>query len=54
MSALTAPQRRAVEAAYAAFGPARLRYCPCTPTPKQEAFLLLTQLEALSQSSVRG
>jgi len=39
-------ERWAVEAIYEALGPPRLRYCPWTPTAKQEAFLLLPQLEA--------
>jgi predicted phage terminase large subunit-like protein len=54
VSALTAAQERAVEAAYAAYGPARLRFCPIVPTAKQEAFLLLTQLEALYGGAVAG
>jgi predicted phage terminase large subunit-like protein len=54
MSALTLTQQKAVEAAYEAFGPARLRFCPHTPAPKQEAFLLLWQLEALYGGAAGG
>jgi predicted phage terminase large subunit-like protein len=54
VSALTAAQRRAVDAAYATFGSARLRYCPLLPSSKQEAFLLLTQLEALYGGAAGG
>ena len=54
MSALTLTQQKAVDAAYEAFGPARLRFCPHTPAPKQEAFLLLWQLEALYGGAAGG
>jgi predicted phage terminase large subunit-like protein len=46
MNHTTDPGRVAVEAIYDTIGPPRLRYCPWTPTIKQEAFLLLEKREA--------
>jgi predicted phage terminase large subunit-like protein len=55
MSAAATPaQRGAVEAAYAALRPLRLRYCPLVPTPAQEAFLRLMQLEVLYGGQAGG
>jgi predicted phage terminase large subunit-like protein len=53
-SDLTTPQRRTVEAAYQALGPPRLSYCPLQPAPRQEAFLLLRQLEVLYGGAAAG
>ena len=35
-------------------GPCRVRFCRCDPTPKQEAFLRLQELEVLWGGSVGG
>jgi predicted phage terminase large subunit-like protein len=51
---LNRTQQRALEAAYQTLGPARLRCCPLEPTPRQEAFLLLPQLEALYGGAAAG
>ena len=54
MSALSPAQLRAVEAAYHALGPPRLRYCTLQPSARQEAFLLLSVLEALYGGAAGG
>jgi predicted phage terminase large subunit-like protein len=54
VSAFSAAQQEAVEAAYRLFGPLRLRSCPLEPTPRQEAFLLLRELEVLYGGAAAG
>src|SRR5581483_9229198 len=39
---------------YALFPPTRLRYCPLTPTAKQEAFLLLSAYEVFYGGAAGG
>jgi predicted phage terminase large subunit-like protein len=47
-------ERRAIDAAYNLFGPLRLRNCPLTPTPRQEAFLLLNDPEVFFGGAAGG
>jgi hypothetical protein len=54
MERLTHAQRAAVEAAYELFGPARLRNCPLRPSPRQEAFLLLSAFEVFFGGAAGG
>lgn len=54
MSLLSASQRRTVEAAYELYPRLRVRYCPLEPSPRQEAFLRLTQLEVLFGGAAGG
>lgn len=43
-----------VEELLGLFGPLRLRHCPLTPTPTQEAFLLLREREAFTGGGAGG
>ena len=47
-------EQHAVESAYRLFGPLRLRNCPLTPTPRQEAFLLLDAFEVFFGGAAAG
>jgi predicted phage terminase large subunit-like protein len=54
MSPFTQAQGEAIEAAYRAFGPPRLRNCPLRPSPRQEAFLLLEDFEVFFGGAAGG
>src|SRR3954462_90863 len=54
MSEFTQAQAEAIEAAYRAFGPPRLRNCPLRPSPRQEAFLLLDVFEVFFGGAAGG
>src|SRR2546425_13362761 len=54
MQRLSKLERAAVDQVYALFGPLRLRNCPLTPTPRQEAFLLLNAFEVFFGGAASG
>jgi predicted phage terminase large subunit-like protein len=54
MATRSTTEQRAVESAYRLFGPLRLRNCPLTPTPRQEAFLLLNAFEVFFGGAAAG
>lgn len=54
MSLLSAAQKQTIEAAYELYPPLRVRYCPLEPSPRQEAFLRLPQLEVLFGGAAGG
>jgi hypothetical protein len=54
MSGLSASDAATIEAVYRLYGPPRLRNCPLTPTPRQEAFLLLEMLEVFFGGAAGG
>src|SRR5438045_2684562 len=54
MSPLSQARGAAVEAAYDLFGGPRLHNCPLRPSPRQEAFLLLTAAEAFFGGAAGG
>jgi predicted phage terminase large subunit-like protein len=47
-------ERAAIESVLELFGPLRLRNCPLTPTPRQEAFLLLRAREVFFGGAAAG
>src|SRR4051794_16948668 len=53
-SQLSPAERQTIEELYSLFQPPRLRYCPLTPTPKQEAFLMLTAYEVFYGGAAGG
>src|SRR5215208_6257317 len=54
MSPLSAAQQTAAEQLLDLVAPLRLRYCPLTPTPRQEAFLRLHAHEVLYGGAAGG
>jgi predicted phage terminase large subunit-like protein len=50
----SADREQAIRRAYQEIGPVRLRYCPLTPTPRQEAFLRLPVFEAFFGGAAAG
>ena len=54
MTGLSEAQQQAIQHAYEAIGPVRLRYCPLNPTPRQEAFLRLPIFEAFYGGAAAG
>ena len=54
MNGLSPGQRAAIEAAYELLGRPRLRNCPLSPSPRQEAFLLLSALEVFFGGAAGG
>src|SRR5581483_5978166 len=54
MTVLSDRQRDLVEELYALFGPPRVRFCPLTLTPRQEAFLHLRSREAFFGGAAGG
>lgn len=54
MTVLDARTVAEVDALLALFGPVRLRFCPLTPTPRQEAFLLLPDFEVFFGGAAAG
>lgn len=54
ITTMTTIQQQAVEPLLELIGPLRLRYCPLEPTPRQEAFLRLRQLEVLFGGAAGG
>ena len=53
-SQLSRVDRQTIEELYSLFQPPRIRYCPLTPTPKQEAFLMLTAYEVFYGGAAGG
>jgi predicted phage terminase large subunit-like protein len=53
-SQLSSAERQTIEELYSVFQPPRLRYCPLTPTPTQEAFLMLTAYEVFYGGAAGG
>lgn len=53
-SDLSWPDWQTIEDLYSLFEPPRLRYCPLTPTAKQEAFLMLTAYEVFYGGAAGG
>lgn len=51
---LSTSDRTTIEKVYELFGPPRLRYCPLTPTPRQEAFLMLKAFEVFYGGAAAG
>ena len=47
-------EQSAIDELYDLFGPPRLRFCPLTPTPRQEAFLLLDAFEVFYGGAAAG
>jgi predicted phage terminase large subunit-like protein len=54
MDGFSKRQRAAIDELYELFGPPRLRFCPLTPTPRQEAFLLLNDFEVFYGGAAAG
>jgi hypothetical protein len=54
MSRLSAHDEATIDSVYQLYGPPRLRNSPLTPTPHQEAFLLLPGLEAFFGGAAGG
>ncbi len=54
MAIRSVAQQEAGERLLDLVGPCRVRFCPCNPTAKQEAFLRLQELEVLWGGSVGG
>src|SRR4051794_14693933 len=53
-SQLSPAEQQTIEELYSLFQPPRLRYCPLTPTPTQEAFLMLTAYEVFYGGAAGG
>lgn len=53
-SQLTPADRQAIEELYSLFPAPRLRFCPLIPTPKQEAFLMLSAYEVFYGGAAGG
>jgi predicted phage terminase large subunit-like protein len=53
-SQLSRADRQAIEELYSLFEPSRVRYCPLTPTAKQEAFLMLPDYEVFYGGAAGG
>jgi predicted phage terminase large subunit-like protein len=53
-SRLSRADRQTIDELYSLFQPPRLRYCPLRPTPRQEAFLMLTPYEVFHGGGAGG
>jgi predicted phage terminase large subunit-like protein len=53
-SKLTGAERQTIDELYSLFPPPRLPYCPLTPTPTQEAFLMLADYEVFYGGAAGG